>query len=142
MKNQQNKTVGVFTLRVLLGLIFVMQGGGKVFTYGVNNVYHNFFSESFKDTFLPEFVLQLTAYYTSYVELIAGFFLTIGLFTSYSLYLLASVLIIVTFGHGLIEPIWNLDHLLARTLLLIPLLLLPREWDQWSADAVIKRMKK
>lgn len=132
-----NKVVGVFVIRMLLGLIFLMQGFGKVFTWGMENVINaNFFGDTFKDI-LPDFAIYITAYYTSYVELIGGFLLVIGLRVNIALYALASVLIIVTFGHGLVEPIWNLSHVMFRTILLIPLFFLPREWDKLSVDSLI-----
>ena len=132
-----NYTAAVFFTRVLLGLIFFMQGFGKVFTWGVEGVYQNAF-QSFETTFLPVFLLKLTAYYTSYVELVGGFLLIIGLFRNYALYALASVLLIVTFGHGLQSPIWDLQHVIFRSILLIPLFLVPDTWDKWSVDFRLK----
>lgn len=134
-----NKAVAAFTVRVLLGLIFLMQGFGKVFTWGMENVYNkDFFHGTFKDL-LPDFVIYATAYYTSYIELIGGLLLVIGFKTNYALYALASVLIIVTFGHGLAEPIWDLSHVMYRTILLVTLLILPSEWDRFSVDGIIKK---
>lgn len=134
-----NRKVGVLTLRLLLGFIVLMQGFGKVFTWGVENVYNMpFFHDTYKD-YLPDFIIRITAYYTSYVELIAGILIVIGLKRDYALYALASVLIIVSFGHGLSEPIWNLSHVMYRAILLIPLLLLPKDWDQFSVDYFIKK---
>lgn len=125
-----NKVDSVFTVRMILGLIFLMQGFGKVFTWGMENVINApFFNETFKDM-LPAYLINITAYYTSYIELIGGFLLVIGFKTNYALYALASVLIIVTFAHGLVEPIWDLSHVMPRTILLVTLLILPKEWDQ------------
>jgi len=131
-----NKTIAVLTIRLVLGFIFLMQGYGKVFKFGVGNVYKNFFQASYSDI-LPDFLLQATAYYTSYIELIGGFLLVIGLARDYALYALASVLVIVTFGHGLSEPIWDLSHVMYRLILLIALLLLPKAWDRFSVDYVL-----
>lgn len=129
-----NQIIAITTLRLLLGFIFFFQGFGKVFTWGVEKVYHmDFFLPMYKDL-LPEWLIHLTAYYTSYVELVAGFLVVIGLKRDYALYSLASVLVIVTFGHGLAEPIWDLSHVMPRTILLAALLLLPKEWDKYSLD--------
>ena len=134
-----NKQVAILTVRVILGLIFLMQGFGKVFTMGVENLYKmDFFLGTYKDL-LPDFIIRATAYYTSYVELIGGLLLVIGLKRDFALYALASVLIIVTFGHGLAEPIWDLSHVMYRLILLITLLLLPKEWDKFSIDYLIKK---
>ena len=136
-----NKSIAVLTLRMVLGLIFLMQGFGKVFTWGVENVFkQDFFYGAYKDL-LPDYLIYGTAYYTSYVELIGGFLLVIGLKSNYALYALASVLIVVTFGHGLAEPIWGLSHVVFRTVLLVALLLLPKEWDRFSVDHLILKKK-
>ena len=116
-----------------------MQGFGKIFTWGVENVYNaDFFYGTYKDL-LPDFIIHGTAYYTSYIELIGGLLLIVGLKTNYALYALASVLVIVTFGHGLAEPIWDLSHVMYRTILLATLLILPSEWDRFSIDHYIKK---
>lgn len=134
-----NKSIAVLTLRLILGFIFLMQGIGKVFKWGVENVYNmDFFYDTYKDL-LPDFIIHATAYYTSYIELIAGLLVVLGLKRDYALYLLASVLVIVTFGHGLAEPIWNLSHVMYRTILLVTLLILPREWDKFSMDNIINK---
>jgi uncharacterized membrane protein YphA (DoxX/SURF4 family) len=125
---------------MILGLIFLMQGFGKVFTWGVENVFKNFFYGTFKDL-LPDPIIYGTAYYTSYVELIGGFLLVIGLKSNYALYALASVLIIVTFGHGLAEPIWKMEHVIFRLILLVALLLLPKAWDRFSLDYLLLKKK-
>jgi len=134
-----NRTVAVTLIRVMLGLIFLMQGYGKVFTYGVENLYQmDFFHGTYKDL-LPDWLTRGTAYFTSYMELIGGLLVTIGLGRDFALYGLALVLVIVTFGHGLAEPIWDLSHVMYRTILLLALLFIPVEWDQWSVDKLITK---
>lgn len=136
----RNQRIGVLTMRLLLGFIFLMQGIGKVFSWGVENVYNNGFSDE-KYQVLPEFLLYATAYYTSYAELIGGFLLVIGLKRDWALYSLAVVLVVVTFGHGLQSPIWDLSHVMYRAILLIGLLLLPKEWDYHSVDRILGAKK-
>lgn len=132
-----NRTIGILTMRLILGLIFFWQGYGKVFKFGIDNVYNNFFKKTYEEL-LPDFIVLGTAYFTSFAELIAGFLLVIGLGRDWALYILAAVLVIVTFGHGLAEPIWDTSHVLVRAVFLIPLLLLPKEWDVFSVDHLIR----
>ena len=134
-----NKTVAALTLRLILGFIFLMQGFGKVVTWGLEKVYQADFFQGTFEGLLPNSIIWATAYYTSYIELIGGLLLVLGFKTNYALYALASVLIIVTFGHGLAEPIWDLPHVMYRTILLVALLLLPRDWDRFSLDNLIKK---
>ncbi len=133
-----NLSVGVLTIRLILGFIFLMQGIGKVFSIGVDNLYNMAFANEAYTNILPEFVLKFTAYYTSYVELIGGLLVVIAFKRDYALYALASVLVIVTFGHGLVDPIWDLSHVMYRTMLLVVLLFLPKEWDRFSLDGLLK----
>lgn len=137
----RNRQVAVLTLRLLLGFIFFFQGFGKVFKFGLDNVSQNFFLKSYGEL-LPDFLLIFTAYYTSLVELIGGLLLIIGLKRDLTLYFLASVLVIVTFGHGLKDPIWDLSHVMYRAILLVALLWLPKEYDLLSIDSLIKKKSK
>lgn len=132
------RAAGLFFIRSLLGVIFLMQGFGKVFTFTVPKVYNMFFKD-FETTFLPKWLVISAAYFTSYIEMIGGFLLIIGLFKKYTLYLLALDLLIVSFGHGLKEPIWDLSHVIPRAVLLAALLLLPAEWDKWKMDSLINK---
>lgn len=132
------QTSGLFFIRVLLGIIFLMQGFGKVFTIGVSQIYDLFFKK-YETTFLPKYLVVFSAYFTSYVELICGFLLIIGLGRKYAMYLLAIDLLIISFGHGLIEPIWDLSHVMPRAILLIALFLLSAQWDKWNIDCVINK---
>jgi len=135
------RQAGMLFIRLFLGIIFYFQGYGKVFTMGVNNVYERFF-KVFENTSLPKWLIVSTAYYTSYIEFIGGSLLIIGLFRKQVYCLLALDLLFVSFGHGFMEPIWDLSHVIPRAILLSTLFLLPPEWDQWNADSLIKRRDK
>lgn len=131
------KAAGILFTRMLLGIIFFMQGFGKIFTFTVPKLYNMFFKD-FETTFLPKWLIWTTAYYTSYAEMICGFLLIIGLFKKYAMYLLAADLLVVSFGHGLMEPIWDLSHVIPRAILLLILFLTPQEWDKYHADRFLK----
>ncbi|MFT4661647.1 MAG: putative membrane protein YphA (DoxX/SURF4 family) [Patiriisocius sp.] len=80
-----NKTVSALTIRLILGLIFFTQGFGKVFSWGIENIYKaDFFLGTYKDL-LPDFIIHATAYYTAYIELVGGFLVVLGLKTNYAL---------------------------------------------------------
>jgi putative oxidoreductase len=134
------RTFGMFFLRTLLGIIVLMQGWGKVFGWGLPKVYDMWFKD-FEKTFLPKWLIWIAAYYSSYVELITGVLLIAGLFKRIALYLLAIDLLIVSYGHGLLEPIWDLQHVMPRAALVVTLLLLPGEWDQWTLDSLFKNRR-
>jgi uncharacterized membrane protein YphA (DoxX/SURF4 family) len=124
-------------VRLLLGLIFFWQGLGKIFSWGIDAVYNNSF-KPFEDTFLPEFLLKSVVYFTSFVEFLGGFLLIIGLFRKQVYYLFAVLLLIVAFGHGLQSPIWDLQHVVFRSILLVFLMML-FDKDSLSLDRFIKK---
>lgn len=132
------RAAGMFFIRMLLGIIFLMQGYGKIFTMGISVVYDRFF-KVFENSLLPKWLIVATVYYTSYIELIGGLLLITGLYIKYAMYLLALDLLIVSFGHGLLEPIWDLSHVMPRTILLGALFFLPGSWDKWNADEMLRK---
>ena len=136
MNDKTSRAAALLFARALLGIIFLMQGYGKIFTYTVPKVYGMFFKD-FEKTCLPKWLIWGTVYYTSYVELICGFLLIVGLFRKYALPLLGIDLLVVSFGHGLLEPIWDLQHVIPRAVLLIFILVAPGDWDRWSLDGVV-----
>lgn len=137
----RNQHIAVLVHRLLLGIIFFFQGFGKVFKFGIDTVYQNFFLTSYSEI-LPDFLLLFTAYYTSAIELLGGLLLIVGFKRDLALYALASVLIIVSIGHGLKDPIWDLSHVMYRAILLVGLLILPKEWDTFSMDALLNTKSK
>jgi len=136
MNDTTSRAAAAWFTRTLLGVIFLMQGYGKVFTFTIPKLYHMFFLD-FEKTFLPKWLIWATAYYTSYTEMICGFLLIVGLFRKCALYLLAADLLIVSFGHGLLEPIWDLQHVIPRAILLIAILVMPGQWDKWNLDRIL-----
>ena len=137
-EQQKFRNAGMFFIRVLLGIIFFMQGYGKIFRMGMGKVYESFFKD-FENTVLPKWLIISTAYYTSYIELVGGFLLIAGLFRKFAMYALALDLLVVSFGHGFMEPIWDLSHVIPRAILLSALFFLPCDWDKWNVDGLIRK---
>lgn len=128
--------------RLVLGLIFFMAGVWKVFQLGPLEHAKKYFLP-FADTFLPIWSLWLVGVTIPFVELLGGGLLLIGLRVREALIGLGGVLVIVTFGHLLREPLFNLTgHVIPRLALLLFLLWCPRELDRFSLDAAIGRTKK
>jgi len=77
------------------------------------------------------------------VELVAGGLLLIGLRIREALIALGFVLIIVTFGHLLKEPLYPFhEHVIPRLALLLFVLLFPAADDQISVDAWLAKRRK
>jgi uncharacterized membrane protein YphA (DoxX/SURF4 family) len=129
----------VLFARLVLGLIFFMAGVGKVFQLGPIEHARKYFLP-FADTFLPVWSLWLVGVTVPFVELLAGGLLILGLRTREALIALGAVLVIVTFGHLLHDPLFNFSgHVIPRLALLLFLLWCPRELDRYSLDWWIKK---
>ena len=126
-----------FFSRVLLGLIFFMAGVAKVFQMGAMTHAQMMFVEPYADSILPAWSLWLTGTTIPYVELIAGGLLIIGWRTRDALVALGLVLVVVTFGHLLAEPLYPFNsHVIPRWALLVICFLL-RDDDRLSVDGFL-----
>lgn len=122
--------------RGVLGLIFFMAGVYKVFTLTPVGHAHKWFVDPYADTFLPMWSLWLTGVTIPVVELLAGALLLVGWRVREALVALGIVLLIVTFGHLVKEPLYEFHtHVLPRLALLLFVLMLPSEADRFSVDA-------
>lgn len=124
----------VLFARLVLGLIFFMAGTYKVFTLTPLGHAQRWFLP-YRDTFLPTWSLWAVGVTIPFVELIAGGLLLIGLWVRPSLLALGTVLVVVTFGHLLKEPLYPFhEHVIPRLALLLFILVVPSEDDRFSTD--------
>lgn len=131
------KAWAIFFARAVVGLIFFMAGVWKVFELGPVGHVRRYFLP-FQDTFLPTWSLWAVGFAIPFVELIAGALVILGLLTRPALISLGFVLVIVTFGHLLHQPLYALhEHVIPRLALVLLVLLLPREWDRYSIDSLM-----
>jgi uncharacterized membrane protein YphA (DoxX/SURF4 family) len=124
--------------RVVLGLIFFMAGCFKVFELGPLGHARKWFLP-FSDTFLPVWSLWAVGVAIPFVELIAGGLLLVGWRIREALIALGGVLVIVTFGHLLKEPLYPFhEHVIPRLALLVFVLAMPRADDRFSIDHLVR----
>lgn len=125
--------------RGVLGLIFFMAGVYKVFEMGPLEHARKYFLP-YSDTFLPIWSLWLTGTIVPFVELIGGGLVIIGWRVREALIGLGFVLVLVTFGHLLKEPLYPFhEHVIPRLALLLFILIIPREEDRFSVEALLNR---
>ena len=135
------RALAAFVARVILGLTFFMAGWWKVFSVGALQHAGSGLVEPYADTWLPVWALWATGTAVPFVELIAGGLMVAGWFRWPAALGLGGVLILVTFGHLLAEPLFAFNaHVVPRTLLLIVALALFEE-DRWSVDGWRKRRR-
>lgn len=129
------RPVAIFFARMILGLIFFMAGWWKVFDLGPLEHARRLFVEPYTETFLPAWSLWITGATVPIVELVAGGLLVIGLWTRPALYALGAVLVLVTFGHLVLEPLYAFhSHVIPRLALLLFVLVMPSQEDRASVD--------
>ena len=75
-----------------------------------------------------------------FVELIGGALMLVGWRVREASIALGGVLLVVTFGHLLKEPLYEFHtHVIPRLALLVFVLMLPRDADRFSLDALLAR---
>ncbi|MEE8488400.1 MAG: hypothetical protein V3S56_09530, partial [Gemmatimonadota bacterium] len=95
-----------------------------------------FFVEPYADTLLPTWALWVAGMGVPWVELGAGALLLLGLWVRPALVVLGFELLMVTFGHLLLEPLYSISgHILPRLVLLVLLLMIPAKRDRITLDA-------
>ena len=140
-RENANISWAILFARLVLGLIFFMAGVWKVFSLGPLQHTRKFFLP-FADTFLPVWSLWAVGVAIPFIELLAGALVIIGWRTREALIALGFVLITVTFGHLLHEPLYPFhEHVIPRLALLLFVLMLPAEDDRFSLDHLISRRR-
>ena len=128
--------------RLILGLIFFMAGIFKVFELDPLGHAERFFLP-YQDTFLPVWSLWIVGVSIPIVELLAGALLIIGWLVRWAAVSLGIVLVIVTFGHLLKEPLFAFHaHVIPRLALVLIVLMLPAAMDRFSTDNWLKSRSK
>jgi uncharacterized membrane protein YphA (DoxX/SURF4 family) len=141
MSIERQRSWAMLFARLVLGLIFFMAGLWKVFQLGPLEHARKYFLP-FADTFLPIWSLWLVGVIVPFLELIGGALLLVGLRVREALLGLGGVLVIVTFGHLLRDPLFNFSgHVIPRLALLLFLLWCPRELDRFSLDYLLARRR-
>lgn len=135
-----DRSWAILIARVILGLIFGMAGAWKVFQLGPLEHARRLFVVPYASTYLPTWALWITGTIIPFVELAAGVLVIAGLWRRAGLLSLGAVLVLVTFGHLVVEPLYEFhSHVIPRAALLIFVLAMPRADDWFALDAVLAR---
>ena len=141
-EDRVNRSWAILFARLVLGLIFFMAGAWKVFTLGPVAHARQLFVEPYAQSFLPPWSLWATGVVIPWVELVAGGLLLVGVRTREALLALGGVLVLVTFGHLVLEPLYEFHtHVIPRLALLLFLLVMPSSEDHFSVEAWLLRRR-
>ena len=139
MGTASDRSWAIFVARTILGVVFCIAGIYKTFVYGPLEHAGRLFVEPYADTFLPAWALWTTGTVVPIVELVAGALVLVGFWTRPALVALLGVLVLVSFGHLLVQPATSIvPFIMPRSALLLVVLLTPPDADRYSLAYLIK----
>jgi uncharacterized membrane protein YphA (DoxX/SURF4 family) len=136
-------TLATFTVRLILGLVCLMEGWWRCFGDQMSPAQHaeTFFLMPYGEgkTWIPDWLLRGLGVSMPVVELGIGVLLCLGLLRGVAYAALALLLVIVAYGKLLLEPSFDVSEmLLPRLALLVFLWVTPPGRDRLSLDALLK----
>ncbi len=130
----ENKVqIAELVIRLFAGILFFFQGYDKIFNIKISGVVDTFLEDA-EHLHIHKPMVTLFTYLTSFIELISGMFLMLGLFTNYTLMALGFDLVLVCFAFSLVRPMWDMQYVFPRLVLVIVLLFLPAEYNKFGLD--------
>jgi len=130
-----SSAMALFLSRWVLGLMFLMPGFFKVFSEGTITFAQENFVGDYRDTWIPVWLLWTLGFLVPYIELLAGGLLCLGFRVKESLASLGCVLIMVTYGHLLKDPFFDMSgDVFPLLVLAVFIFMVPREKDRLSLD--------
>ena len=133
------KSWAAFVARVILGLIFLAAGFWKVFFLGAVEHARDLFVVPYAVSFLPEWSLWIAGTTIPFVELLCGALMVVGWQRFPAALGLGAVLVVVTFGHLVADPLYAFNtHVIPRVVLLVLAMAMFQE-DHLSIDAWLVR---
>jgi uncharacterized membrane protein YphA (DoxX/SURF4 family) len=124
-------------VRVVLGVLFFMQGYDKIFKIGIGAtaeaaltpVTYRIFGKS---------IFKMLVLVSSWIELVAGALLIAG-FQRYAAFILLSADMLVTgIIFTLIKPMWDMQFYFPRIAMLVFLMIIPPGWDIFNIDSLLE----
>lgn len=123
-------------LRAGTGILFLFQGYDKVFKVGVKGVVETV-GPAYRSKGFPAGLVWLISLLTSWVELLCGALLLVGLFTLPAAAALGLNLLVVMAGLSILDPVQDLRLIFPRMLLLVMYLLFAAGVDIISVDRLL-----
>ena len=134
-RTEGNRAWATLLARLVLGLMFFQGAWWRVFDLGPIEHARRFFVEPYVESFLPQWALWVAGTTIPFAEFAGGALVLLGAWRLPGLLLLGGVLVTVTFGHLVAEPLFSFTgHVVPRLVLVLFLLSVPFEWDRFSID--------
>lgn len=128
--------------RWILGLSFFNAAVWKIFVLTPTGHVEKFFLAPFHDTWIPQLFLWTLGLSIPFIELLVGIAFCAGFRAREAALLTGLLLIITTYGHSLIDPLYNISQGLtfARVVLVLFLLIAPDQQDCLSFDYFLAKI--
>ena len=124
-------------VRVILGILFFMQGYDKIFRIGIG-ITADAVSTPATERFFGKSILKTAVRISSWIELVAGGLLAIGFQRDAALILLCADMLVIGIIFTLIKPMWDMEFYFPRMAMVVFLAVIPPGWDIWSIDWLLK----
>ena len=144
LSNQLSIGMSYMIARWVLGISFFNAAVWKIFTLTPAGHAQKFFIASFQDTWIPTFLLWIFGLTIPFAEIVIGILLCIGLRAREAALLSGLLLILTTYGHSLLDPLYNISQGLtfSRVALTLFLLIVSDRDDIISLDYFISRFMR
>lgn len=126
----------VLVVRVIAGILFLAQGYDKVFNIGLKPT-GEAAVEALRPLLMPALLVRLVSSLTAILELSCGILLIVGFGILPACYILAACLFPVTIAMSLREPMWNMQHVWTRLVMIVFLLVVPVSVHTISIDHLL-----
>ena len=102
-----------------------------------------YFLSNFHDSWIPNILLWILGFSIPFFELIAGIAFCVGFRAREMAFLTGLLLIVTTYGHSLMNPLYNITQGLtfSRVVFVLVLLILPDRQDYISIDKLLLKLQ-
>jgi len=129
--------------RLILGISFLNAAIWKIFTLTPIGHVEKYFLSNFHDSWIPNILLWILGFSIPFFELIAGIAFCVGFRAREMAFLTGLLLIVTTYGHSLMNPLYNITQGLtfSRVVFVLVLLILPDRQDYISIDKLLLKLQ-
>lgn len=127
----------VLIIRLIAGILFLFQGYDKIFRLRLSKT-GEAATYALSSLHLPGSLVKFIAVVTAIVEFSGGIMLISGFLILPACYMLMAGLLPITIAMAIREPVWNMETVWPRLVLLTFLMLAPEQVHTLSLDYVLK----
>lgn len=133
---QHKMEYAVLIVRIIAGILFFSQGYDKIFRIRLNRA-GDASVDALRPLGIPNGLIRMLLVVTAILEFSGGILLIAGYMIVPALYVLAACILPVTIAMSWREPLWNLQQVWTRLVLLIFLLMVPAKAFTVSIDFLL-----